>query len=132
MEDLIKLLHQGNYSCVISNHQIVRTFSQRGVADLYQLVCSEPSFLKGAVVVDKVVGKGAAALMVKGEIQKVYTDLISEPAFDLLCKAGILVFAGKSVPAIKNRDQTDLCPLEKKCLQVDSVEQIFPLIESFV
>lgn len=58
MEELINLLHSGGYSCVIANGDNIRTFTQRGVADLYDLLTQEPDFLKGASIADKVVGKG--------------------------------------------------------------------------
>ena len=38
MEELINLLHTGGYSCVIANEGKIRTFTQRGVADLYDLL----------------------------------------------------------------------------------------------
>ena len=47
MEELINLLHSGGYSCVIANGDNIRTFTQRGVADLYDLLTQEPDFLKG-------------------------------------------------------------------------------------
>ena len=65
MDELIRLLHEGGYSCVIRKEEI-RTFTQRGVADLYDLLNQHPVFLHGAQVADKVVGKAAAALMVRG------------------------------------------------------------------
>lgn len=65
MDELIRLLHEGGYSCVIRKEEI-RTFTQRGVADLYDLLNQHPVFLHGAQVADKVVGKAAAALMVLG------------------------------------------------------------------
>ena len=34
MDKLIKLLHEGNYSCVIKNKEI-STFTQRGICLLY-------------------------------------------------------------------------------------------------
>ena len=55
MEELINLLHSGGYSCVIANGDNIRTFTQRGVADLYDLLTQEPDFLKGASIADKVV-----------------------------------------------------------------------------
>ena len=57
MEELINLLHTGGYSCTIANGGKIRTFTQRGVADLYDLLTQEPEFLKGALIADKVVGK---------------------------------------------------------------------------
>lgn len=70
MDELIRLLHEGGYSCVIRKEEI-RTFTQCGVADLYDLLNQHPVFLHGAQVADKVVGKAAAALMVLGGVREV-------------------------------------------------------------
>ena len=64
MDELIRLLNEGNYSCVVRQGEETRTFSRRGVADLYDLYATDRAFLKGAWLADKVIGKGAAALMV--------------------------------------------------------------------
>lgn len=66
MESIIDILHKGGYSCVMKNWEEVRTFTQRGVADLYDLYQADSAFMKGAAIADKVIGKGAAALMVLG------------------------------------------------------------------
>lgn len=39
MESIIDILHKGGYSCVMKNREEVRTFTQRGVADLY-VICT--------------------------------------------------------------------------------------------
>ena len=70
MEKLINLLYTGGYSCTIANGGKIRTFTQRGVADLYDLLTQEPEFLKGAPLAGKVAGKGAAALMILGGIKE--------------------------------------------------------------
>ena len=54
MDKLIKLLHEGNYSCVIKNKEI-STFTQRGITDLYDLLNTDPAFLRGAQIADKVI-----------------------------------------------------------------------------
>lgn len=45
MEELINLLHTGGYSCTIANKGEIRTFTQRGVADIYDLLTQEPGEL---------------------------------------------------------------------------------------
>ena len=55
------------------------------------LLTQEPEFLKGALIADKVVGKGAAALMILGGIKELYTDIISTKALELLQKSDIKV-----------------------------------------
>ena len=68
MRRLTEILHGGGWSLVVDNGAI-RTFSGRGVSDLYGLLTREPETLRGASVADKVVGKGAAALMVLGGVK---------------------------------------------------------------
>lgn len=131
MDELVKLLHEGCYSCVIRNSE-VRTFTQRGVADLYDLLSLEPAFLRGAQIADKVIGKAAAALMVLGGVQQIYTDIISEPALALLRSAGIKIEYMQAVPRIRNRANTGWCPMETICYEVETAEDMFPLIRNFV
>lgn len=132
MKNIIQLLHNGNYSCVIANGEDIRTFSQRGVADLYDLLKNDPDFLHGASVADKVIGKAAASLMILGGVKEIYTDMISEPAVDLLVKTDINLEYRNEVPNIQNRDKSDWCPLEKLTYNEESLDVIFALIEDFI
>lgn len=88
MDELIRLLHEGGYSCVIRKEEI-RTFTQRGVADLYDLLNQHPAFLHGAQVADKVVGKAAAALMVLG-VSRRFIRISSVSLHWLYCTRRIL------------------------------------------
>lgn len=132
MEELINLLHSGGYSCVIANNGKVRTFTQRGVADLYDLLTQEPEFLKGALIADKVVGKGAAALIVLGGVKELYTDIVSSKAMELFRTSGVKVGFAQEVPFIWNRDHTGWCPVETLCCEEESAEAILPLIRGFL
>ena len=132
MDELVKQLHDGNHSCVIANLGLVRAFDSKGVADLYDLLTHEPEFLCGAYVADKVVGKGAAALMVLGKVHTLHTDIISTSALELLCRSDVAVGYGEEVPFIWNRDHTGHCPVETLCEGVETVEEMWPLISHFV
>ena len=132
MEELINLLHTGGYSCTIANEGKIRTFTQRGVADLYDLLTREPEFLKGALIADKVVGKGAAALMILGGIKELYTDVVSSNAMDLFQTSDVKVDFVQEVPFIWNRDHTGWCPVETMCSEEESAEAILQLIRGFL
>ena len=132
IEELIDLLHSGGYSCAIANGDIIRTFTQRGVADLYDLLTQEPDFLKGALIADKVVGKGAAALMILGGIKELHTDIISSKALELFQDSDIKASFIQEVPFIWNRDHTGWCPVETMCSEEKSAEAILPLIHNFL
>lgn len=132
MKELIEMLHAGGYSCVIAHGDCIRTFTQRGVADLYDLLVKESDFLKGASIADKVIGKAAATLMVLGGVKEVYTHIISRPALQLLQEAGITVSCDEVVDHIINRDRTGWCPLEQASRDLHSAKEIFPVIEKFI
>lgn len=78
----------------------MRIFRERGVADLFRLLREEPQLLRGAFIADKVVGKGAAALMVLGGVEGLFADVVSRPALELLAGAGIAVEYTVVVPGI--------------------------------
>jgi iron complex outermembrane receptor protein len=132
MDALISLLHEGAYSCVIRKGAEVRTFHKRGVADLLFLLENEPGFLLGAFVADKVVGKGAAALMVLGGVKHVYTDVISTPALDLFKTYGVEVAFSVVTDRIVNRTKDGLCPVETLCLDLDSPADMLNEIRQFI
>lgn len=131
MEDLIRLLYSGHHSLVVAKEE-VRTFDGRGISDLYVLLTNESGFLQGASVADKVVGKGAAALMVLGGVQEVYAGVISMPALDLLHKSGIAVRFGQEVPNIINRAGDGICPVEQLCRNCETAAECLPLITEFI
>ncbi|ADV44306.1 DUF1893 domain-containing protein [Bacteroides helcogenes] len=132
MKGIINMLHAGGYSCVIKKRDELRTFTQRGVSDLYDLYQTDPVFMKGAAIADKIIGKGAAALMVLGGIEKVYADIISTPALALLCDAGIETSFAQEVPHIINRDKTGWCPLETACSQLKYATEMYLVIQDFI
>ncbi len=131
MEELVKLLQEGGFSCVIRKGEVVRKCTQRGVADLFSLYKEDPDFLRGSWVADKVVGKGAAALIALGGVSRLHAEVISRHALDLLEDFPIEVSFGQVVPYIINRAQTGQCPLETICQDAVSAEDCLPLIEDF-
>lgn len=132
MNEIVDLLNQGNYSCVIKNNDRVKTFTNRGVKDLYDLINSDKSFLDGALVADKVIGKGAAMLMALGNVKEVSTNLISEQALKVLNNFNIKVVSNKIVPFIINRTGDGCCPLEIKLKDVECPDKAFVIIDDFI
>jgi len=131
MDELIKLLHGGNYSLVAANGY-TRTFDRRGIADLYDLLSDDPAFLAGAFIADKVVGKGAAALVILGHASELYADIISEAALEMLSQSPVKVSFGQLVPHIINHNGTGWCPVETLCKDSKTPEECLPLIQNFM
>lgn len=131
MEELARILEEGHHSLVLRNGT-VRTFDGRGVSDLYRLLHEEPEILDSADAADKVVGKGAAALMAAAHVSAVYAEVISRPALNLLEAAGVRTAYGLLVEGIVNRAGTGPCPLEARCMDCRTPEECLPRIDSFI
>ncbi len=134
VEELAQTLHTLGCSLVLASPvgKSVDGYNGRGVADLLRLLNEQPATLKGATAADKVVGKGAAALMVVGGVRELYADVISEPALCLLERHGVYVTCGKRVEQIRNRDNSDLCPIEAACAEAETAEECVERIRAWV
>ena len=95
---------------VAVNGVIVAVDDGRGIGPLLKLL--DAGKLKDAIVVDKVIGRAAAAICAKGGARKVYAVLAGKGASELLIAHGIEFSADKTVDAIMNRDQSGNCPME--------------------
>ncbi|WP_289752653.1 DUF1893 domain-containing protein [uncultured Duncaniella sp.] len=128
----IDRLHAVPCSCVIVRGDSVTVCHGRGVSDLYRIYTTQPWLLSGAFVADRVIGKGAAALMIAGDVAGVYTDLISVQALELFRSVGIEPEFARSVPNIINRTGDGICPVETLCRDCVTASACIPLIADFI
>lgn len=124
VETARKLIVEGKAECVVIRGGRLFRENGRGVSPLLEFHDHrEPGFLKGATVVDKVIGRAAAMIILSGGATRVHGELMSEDAKALLESKGITVSYGTLVPRILNADKSDLCPLEKSVAGIDDPEQ---------
>ncbi len=119
-------------SCIVLKDGVTTRYTQSGVRDLYELVTTKSEVLRGAHVADKIIGKGAAALMVNGKINRATTHTITTPALKMLSEAGVAVYFENEIPFVENRKKTGQCPLDARLQEVDSAAQAMPVIEQFI
>lgn len=131
-QQLIDLLISEQCSCVIRSGDTIRIFRQRGVLDLHTLLNREPELLRGAFVADKVVGKGAAALMILGGVKELFANVLSRPALELLQRHNIPTSYTTLTDHIINRSRTDWCPVERLCQHLQSPEACLSAITDFL
>lgn len=136
MQLLIQILREGNHSLALcpadGDIRRMKTYDGRGVADLFRLLGEQHSVLQNAMLADKVVGKGAAALMVLGGVKSVYAEVMSRAARDLLEHSGVAARCGSLVDHIVNRAGTGMCPVEARCLPCATPEECLAQITSFL
>ena len=131
-EELVVELRDGKSNCIIVKGEEIFKFSLPGVKTLMTLLKEDPSLLKDSIVFDKIVGKGAAALMILGGVAEIYAELISEHAINLLETTGIKFSYKERVPFIENNTKTGLCPIEKLSVTSDEPNVIYKKILDFL
>lgn len=131
-QHIIERLHAEKCSCIIYKDRRAEAYHGRGVADLYRLLTEEPAVLREAAVADKVVGKGAAALMILGGVRRVYAAVISRSALALLKEAGVRTEYARCVEHIINRRGDGPCPVEALCRDCRTAKECLPAIRHFV
>lgn len=128
LKKAVDLLSKSEYTCVLCKGSTVFTSEERGVKPLVEWLNSKTDF-KDFCAADKVVGKAAAFLYVLLGVKAVYSQVMSKSAYEILSMHGIEPLCDLSVEAIRNRSNTDLCPMEKLVLDVDDPKTALSMIK---
>ncbi len=119
-----QMIAEGKAECAVIRNSRVFTEHGRGVAPLLEFHDHrEAGFLRGATIVDKVIGRAAAMIAISGGATRVHGEIMSEDGKALLESRGVTVTYGTLVPRILNADRSDICPLEKSVEGIDDPEQ---------
>ena len=118
--------------CVVKKGEVIYSSKKRGVYPIYHAVKSCDVYTVGAVVADKVTGKGAELLCAYGKITKLHTGVISKPALTVLQQNDIKVSYDKLVDNISNRQGDGLCPVETLSSNIENPEDVILPVEDFL
>lgn len=115
VDDLIaemsRLVRRGDVAVVSARDGVISARETgHGVQPILALL--DGGSLRGAIVVDKVIGRAAASVAIVGGARRVHALLMSKDAKELLEKHGVTASAEKVVPRILNRDLSASCPME--------------------
>lgn len=119
LQTAIDLLHRENLTCVILGREETLKFTLRGIRPMTDTLQNHPTGLQGAVIADRIIGKAAAMLAVAGGAAAVYGEVMSESGLAMLQTHGVEASYGTLTAAIRNRENTGLCPMEQTVLTVD-------------
>lgn len=125
-----EMIREGKADCiVIKNGTVAAKEKGRGLSPLLNIYKADPAVLHDAVIVDKVIGRAAAFVIIAGKSRQAHGELISEDAIELLKKHNIAVSGTKIVPRILNRRMNGLCPLEQSVAGLDDPAQALAALE---
>ena len=123
-----ELLAENRYTFAAVKNGEIRTSEKRGVAPVIDLIDSEPDFLNGASVADKVIGKAAAMLLTAYGVKEIFTPLASLKAVEYIREKQTKLTYENTAGYIINRDGTDMCPMEKTVLDISDEKEAERLI----
>lgn len=113
---------------VLRGDRIVFQSEHDGIRDALMLHDEHPELLRGAVIVDRIIGRAAATLFADGGAAAVYGRVMTRDAMHVLEEKGAQARANTLTDRIINRAGTDICPMEKAILGVtDPMEAIVRL-----
>lgn len=127
--DAKEILTSGGYTCVLTDGQAVYTSTDRGVKPLVQFL-EKGQISAGFSAADKVVGRATAYLYVLLKVKEVYSQVISQPAVDVLLENGVAVSYDKLVPNIINRKGDGICPFEAAVQNCSTPQEALPIIHN--
>jgi len=128
LQEAIHKLKQDSLSCIAFREDFEYVSTLRGIKPLLQPLSQDPNYFRDAMLVDRVIGKSAAFLVIKGHIKSLHALTISQHALDLLDKHKIPVTYDQLVPYIINNAKTGMCPMEESVLNTEDVEEAFMIL----
>lgn len=117
---------------IVKSGKVIFSSEDKGIKPVYEALIEFKDGLQGSSVADKVIGKAAAMIYEHADIKELSTNLISEKAVDVLKNTSIVYEYEKSVPYIKNRDRSGMCPIETLSLEVNNINELLLKISNFL
>ena len=131
IERAIKAIEARECGCIIIKHNtIIHQGSGKGVKPLLDLLSSDEgrAQLDGAVVVDRIIGKAAAMLLVMAGASFAYGLTMSKSGEDFLKAHAIPLQYTRCVDAISDRSGRGICPMERSVMDIDDVHEAYEQI----
>lgn len=121
------------FSCIIlKNNKIIHNINGRGIKPLLSLYENNKTDLNNSFVLDRVIGKAAAKLIIDAQVKYIYGYVMSKNAIVELEKNNIEFEYEILIDNILNKDGTDLCPMEKIALQNNDTQEMINEIKNFL
>ena len=120
------LIKSSQVSCVVIKDGAIQYATDgRGVAPLLELYDEKPELARDAFVVDKILGKAGAMILLACGAKRVFAEIMSAAARDYLETRGIETGYGRCVEVISSITGDGMCPIEKSVMEItDPLEGI--------
>ena len=116
-------IEAGDFGCaLIKNNVIIHEGRGKGVSPLLELASTSEGLkkLEGALVVDRIIGKAAAMIIVLGKATHAYGLTMSKSGEEYLQAFGVETKYNRCVDAISDRTGRGICPMERSVMEMDN------------
>ena len=131
-KDIIRSIEEQEFAvAVISSDGRIKTASGHTIRPLVSLADEYPDYFSGGSVADRVIGKGAASIIVTMGVKEAYGRLMSTPGRKMLEDAGVKASWSILTENIENMRRDGLCPLETRVADIEDVEECAASVREF-
>ena len=101
-----------------------------GIGPILNPMKENQHFFEDAIVVDRVIGKATAMLLVLSKVKYVYAYVMSEKAKEIFDLYDIEYGYEETVPYIINRTHDGMCPMEKTVYEMTDLDEAFEALKN--
>lgn len=125
LQQLQKRLNDDQLSLIADRQGKMYISQSHGIGPIINPMKKDLMFFKEAVVVDKVIGKATAMLLILSQVKYIYAYVLSEKAKEILDHYHIDYDYQKLVPYIINRTHDGMCPMEKTVYDLTDLNEAY-------
>ena len=120
-----RLLNKDASLVVLFKDGNIKEYYNKRVIDIVSILKENETALNDAIVADKIIGKVAASLLIKGKIKVLYAKTLSKYGKEVLDESGIYYEYDEETEYVINNDKTGMCPMENKFKDEKNIDVIY-------
>ena len=119
-------------TCTLIKDNGIYQSSAKGIKPLLLWINNDPQLIENSYVIDKIVGKASALLLIYAKISKVHGKTMSVDADRVLSEHNIEHSYDILTEHIINRENTGLCPMEIKVADIEDPSEAYQVLNNAV
>jgi len=129
MDEYLKRLDEaGMCLMVYEGGSVIFQSQSKGIRPHLEAIAALGSRLRGTLMVDKIVGRAAAFLILYSGVVEVHAGVISRGGRDVLNRAGVKLLYEEETEHIKMVDGRIFCPFEAMVQGIDDPDEAYVAI----
>lgn len=125
LQQLQKKLNEEQLSLIADRKGDIYTSKLHGIGPIINPMKEDLNYFQNAIVVDKVIGKATAMLLILSKVEYIYAYVLSEKAKEILDHYQIDYDYEALVPYIINRTKDGMCPMEKTVYDLTDLNEAY-------